>query len=102
MKLKFLNNFDIININEIKNLFRSLITFNKNNNIYFYYEYLYLFENNEFKKIINENEILQEETEFKKSNIRKRTKVIKKNNETKNQKTKVEKKMIYLQKSLKI
>ena len=102
MKLKFLNNFDIININEVKNLFRSLIIFNKNNNIYFYYEYLYLFENNEFKKIINENEILQEETEFKKSNIRKRTKVIKKNNETKNQKTKVEKKMIYLQKSLKI
>ena len=70
MKLKFWNNFDIININEVKNLFRSLIIFNKNNNIYFYYEYLYLFENNEFKKIINENEILYEKTEFKKRNTR--------------------------------
>lgn len=81
VKLKFLNNFDIVNINEVKNLYRCLIIFNKNNNIYFYYEHLYLFNNNKFKKIINENEILYEKTEFKKRNTRKRAQVNKKSKE---------------------
>ena len=56
IKLKFLNNFDIVNINELKKFCRNLIIFSKNQKIYFYYEYFYLFENNEFIKVIDEND----------------------------------------------
>ena len=85
VKLKFLNNFDIVNIKEVKNLFRNLIIFNKNNNIYFYYEYMYLFENNKFKKIKNENEIFHEKTSLKKSDTKKASKSKKKERKKKDE-----------------
>ena len=59
IKLKFLNSFNIVNINEVKSMNRNLIIFNKNKKIYFYYEYVHLFKNNEFQ-IVNKNEILNQ------------------------------------------
>ena len=85
VKLKFLNNFDIVNIKEVKNLYRNLIIFNKNKNIYFYYEYMYLFENNKFKKIKNENEIFNENTSLKKSDTKKASKSKKKERKIKDE-----------------
>jgi hypothetical protein len=57
IKLKFLNSFNIVNINEVKSMNRNLIIFNKNKKIYFYYEYVHLFKNNKFQ-IVNKNDIL--------------------------------------------
>ena len=76
VKLKFLNNFDIVNINKVKNLFRTLIIFSKNNNIYFYYEYIYMFKNNKFQKIENENDILKlnEKKALERSDVKNKSK----------------------------
>lgn len=70
-----MNNFDIINIHEVKHLFRALIIFSKNRKINFYYQYMYLYENNRFHKINDENEILNTKILFKKSkNVKKNKK----------------------------
>ena len=66
-KLKFLNNFDIVNIKEVNNLFRNLVIFQKNKKIYFYYEHLHLYENDKFNLVSDAEKILNSKSENKKA-----------------------------------
>ena len=72
VKLKFLNSFDFVNIKEVAKLYRTLNIFVKDKKIYLYYEYIYSYENDEFKKVNDEEKIFSTKT-IKKRGMPKKT-----------------------------
>ena len=62
IKLKFLNNFDLSSLKKVASLYRTLIIFSKNKNIYIYYEFMYSYKNNKFSRIDNIDDILNDKS----------------------------------------